>query len=1813
MLRNACSTWNWNKQTPNSLSHLFKGPESPQEEAQGLFRAGLLQHTKKDGSSMTMSIPEQHTPIPASVSLILDVVELIHQLAEEQREATPDEQNLLAHWMGWGPVAKAFDYTPEGYWAEVGARLRMLLGPDGTEAAAAATPHSFFTAPYLAEALWDIAMGLGFTGGKVLEPGCGSGAVLAGAPKALPLAFTGIEREPFSARVAQTRFPHANIINAPLEKTIVIDHSFDLVVGNVPFSSTHIYDRNAGGRELSLHNYFIWRALQALRPGGLAVLISSRFTLDAVRDTQRDMIAAYGTFLGAIRLPSRAHEAAKTDVVTDILVFQKKTPSLIWEGHSWFKQSTTAIPGIGVNEYFDDHMHQILGTPRVEKGRFGDGDLVVQAPEHREEALHALVASLVQEAEQHGAIYLPPVDRTVIGEHIVRLRDDGLKEGSYHVVDGQLIQIVDGDIQPVKKLVAELTALVHLRNAALNLLEAERDLDRADEDIEPLRQHLNTCYDAYVRTYGAVHRAKIIVGQEDPETGEKSISRRRPPAMYAFSHDPDYAIVLGLEEYDDETQQAHKAPIFRQRIHVRPSRKDRADSPAEALALCLDEYGTLDLERIGHLLAIAPEEVPALLGTLIYEHPHAGWQLASEYLSGNVRDKLDEARQAAERQPERYSRNVTALEAVIPEDLLPEEIKAILGAPWLPTKDIEQFCQDIFGLRPVVNHIPLTGAWQVSSPSGSLSSAAASSEWGTARVSAYHLVELGLNQKVPVVYDVLPDDSKVKNVEESIAAQDKLRVIQARFSEWVWEDTDRATRLAEVYNRTFNAVVPRSYDGSHLSFPGMSEQWQNSLYSWQKDFVWRMVSSPAALCGHPVGAGKTTTEIAGAMTLKRMGLTQKAAIIVPNHLLEQITSEAQRLYPGAHILMVSRDDLSKERRKLFAAKIATGNYDFVVMTHSGLSAIGVHPETETAYIEQRIAAYREALLKLDEEDKGTARRSIKQLETAIEKMRQRQEELLDKAHDDGVTFEQLGISYFIVDEFHLYKNLGLPTNIQGLQVKPSKRSTDLEMKLRWLEQQNAGRPFASGFTATPLSNSMVEAYVIAWYLNQDLLTEYGLRNVDAFASTFIEFQTRVEVSPNGASFRLHTRPARFVNVPEFLNLFTQFADLRGPEILSAKRPHKIERTITIEPSDEVQAYVDELVERSEEIQQGRPREIEGKLDNMLWITSSGRMAALDLSLVGRPQEHAPKLEAVAANMLEVFHRWQEEAAFLDGEFKSLQIGFCDLGTPNDEDGDQIYGKLKLLLLAGGIPSYGIRFIHEAKSDGAKAQLFQHCRNGQVAVLLGSTTKLGTGTNIQTRGVALHHIDAPWRPDEVEQREGRVQRPGNVYPQVEIFRYVQRRTFDAYSWQTLANKAVFFDQMRSGKIKGREMDELGDAALSFGQVKAAATGDILILEQADLNVTVAHLQRLRSAHLRSRKRDQQEATIARNTASDATKRADLFNLLATNAKAATLQGFVTSRGSILVDRSEAGEYIASRIQALLNREGGREGLGTWSGIRIDAQVRKLSNQYVVELLIGGGLGHDPIHLSASQEWITKGQRWRFAHAVHQLLATAEHKAEGELVAASKSLERAQEFEKHAQDPFPQEEDLHALLNRKKELDTYTSLAAAAKGNTEKMEEVAKLRAQLLKDTPMATEAEQQMALPVKLLPPARPAATHTPPTQTQEATIMGEAENAPTKPEGAFVTQQVIDSQSMPAPTKAPKTTITSKATLLFGNLEHIGLLQKRRSHQNETKPEKKCLSKKTAQVKKEPSQQQQMLWDEHTPLAVTEEMHTPPTSQLSLW
>jgi N12 class adenine-specific DNA methylase/SAM-dependent methyltransferase len=1671
---------------------------------------------------------------------IIELIEMVQQLKEVYRPVTQQEQDLIRQWPGWGAFAPAFEASPGEKWQAIGPQIRMLLGPEGYEAASAATPTSYFTAPYISKAIWHLAECLGFSRGAVLEPGCGTGQILSHAPASLDLQITGIEQEPFTATVAQLLLPHTHIITAPLQEVALTDDAFDLVVGNVPFADVPIYDRTLPFNDkLTLHNYCIYRALAALRPGGIAILVSTHYTLDATKPRARQHLAKLGLLLGAIRLPSYGHRWAKTAVITDILVFQRRYSDAedIWKGHEWTDLAELSIDGVKIatSTYYVNHPEQILGTVSLGRGMYRDNEVIIKAPDNLEAAFEEAIQRIVEDAAHHKSTYIPRIDPRQLDAQLVSMRGDGLKEGCFYLLkDVGLVEIVNGHPKAVTKQVEELSALVRIRDAALILLDAERDYTKTDEQLRPLRLELNRRYDAYVSKYGPIRRSTLSK-RIDKETGEERITRRLPTSMYLFRTDEHYPLVLGLEIYDDETQKAQKAVIFSQRVNYPAVYKDIADSPEEAIALSLDRYGTLHFPFIARITGQPEEAVAAYLGDLVYENPEEQrFEIAPTYLSGNVRRKLDIVRKALLSDP-KWQRNVEALEKVQPDPIPPEDIKVLLGAPWIPVKYLIQFCEETLRITPIIVRDKVSGSWDVSVPPGVNYSALVTSTWGTRRVNAFKLIEHLLNHKTTTVEDEIDEGKRRINSEETMLAQQKRQELQRRFGAWIWEDHVRTKELAALYNQLYNGVVPSRFNGDHLSFPGMDAFWQTHLYPWQRDFIARMINTRSALCAYPVGAGKTKIQVAGAMTLRRMQLISKAAILVPNHLLEQITAEAKQLYPGANILMISRDDLAQEKRRIFMARIATGDHDLVVMTHSAFQSIDVHPDTKRAYIEERIKEYKQVLYRMKQRDPDKAeQRQIKRIEKQIQRMRERFKEQLDIPHDTGITFEQLGISYLIVDEAHFFKNLGLPTNQEKLAVIPSQRAQDMLMKLRWLEHHNGKRPFASFFTATPISNSMIEAYVMLWYLNYPQLKEYELYNVDDFASMFIETEAKIEVTPNGAGFRMYERPSTFINLPEFMHLFASIADIRSPDILADKRPDRLEHTIAVEPTPEVVDYVNSLVERSERLQRGSPMMIGFKEDNMLWVTTDGRKAALWLGLHGMQEEYPAKLDAIASEMARVYHRWQENASYLPGPHKSLQIGFCDMGTPNQEKGDQVYGELRRLLVAKGIPVQGIRFIHEAgDSDAAKAVLFEKCRTGEVAVLLGSTAKLGTGTNIQTRCAAIHHCDAPWRPDEVEQREGRGQRPGNLYPVVEIFYYVQRRTFDAYSWQILSNKAKFFNQVRSSTDISREISYSDDSSLTYGQVKAAATGDILLLEHANVSLSVDAFSQLQASFQRARERDKQEASqyrsMARQMETVLQRYQEIERLI---AEYKGEHPFMTPHRLLLEKKEERREFIATEVLLAVNNSYSTHKIGSWRGVPIFMKVNlEASTPYVLAF-------HDPyrgIEASCFAPWLAKDNQWRFGWKIEQffekIATTMEESAED----IKSKLQKAQAFEEQAQAIFPQQQAWQAALARKQKLDHYIDCAANARGDDD-LKKLAGMRQHLLETMPKElAERPTPKKTATFVLPPRNPLA--------QEETISS------TRIE---VTETEAREQTIEEVVRTIKQSqVGSKATVSFGNLEHI--------------------------------------------------------------
>src|SRR6266511_1540676 len=875
--------------------------------------------------------------------------------------------------------------------------------------------------------------------------------------------------------------------------------------------------------------------------------------------------------------------------------------------------------------------------------------------------------------------------------------------------------------------------------------------------------------------------------------------------MGGFRDDPDYVTVLALELYDDDTRTASKAPIFQQRVNRRPQRPERARDAADAVALCLDEHGHLDVATIARLLAISPGQVPGALGDLAYLDPaEQRWVPADEYLSGDVREKLDLARAAAAREPARYADYVARLQAVQPTDLGPEQIRVKLGAPWVEARDIQAFLTETLGGQGVsVRHEPLTATWEVKVDSWTASSGAATAQWGTGRITAYELVQLACNGGAPVIYDQVEGPNghpvDVKNIPETMLAEAKLQALNERFATWLWEEPERTDRLVSVYNRRYNAVVLRRFD-----------------------------------------------------------LAAKPMIVCPNHLLEQTAQEGKRLFPGAKILMASSEDVDREHRKRFAARCAVGDWDAVVITHSAFTALAVHPDTEAAWLAEQIELYRQAAMALGEGEERSSR-TVKRIAKAADRLEARQRERLDHRTDDGVSFEQLGLDYLLVDEAHYFKRLGFPTRMEGFSAEGSKRATDLALKLWWLRRRNPGGRCGAFFTGTPVSNSLAELYVLLTYLMPDRLARLRIDSFDGFAGMFIEFRTQIEVDVSGASFRLHRRPARFANLPELRMLLGEVADIRTRQTLGLATPDPEFKTLVVPASAELQAFVATLVARADKIRGGG---VDRSTDNMLAICNDGRAAALALGLVGIHTDDAGKVGAVIEEVAAI---WRQTADSRypgrDGDPSplpgALQVVFCDLGTPNRKKGTQVYGKIRRGLIAAGIPADRIRWVHSAKTDAAKVALFADCRAGRVSVLLGSTDKLGVGTNIQDRCVALHDADAPYRPADLEQRHGRGLRPGNHNRRVRINRYVSQGSFDSYMWQMLERKAAFIAQILTGELTAREVEDIDPVALSYAEVKALATGQPLLLEAASVAAEIARLRNLAAGHTRAQRRIQDD--------------------------------------------------------------------------------------------------------------------------------------------------------------------------------------------------------------------------------------------------------------------------------------------------------------------------------------------------------------------
>ncbi|MFG1872122.1 DEAD/DEAH box helicase family protein [Micromonospora arborensis] len=1535
-------------------------------------------------------------------------VEALKVLAKMRRQArtvaTADEREVLAGWSGWGPLSPMFapkDQTWEGIAEEV----RALLPAEDVNLGMQGTYNAFYTPDDVASAMWGILHNLGFTGGSVLEPGCGGGVFIRTAPDTAEM--TGVERDPTAAAICAASNPNATVLVGKLQETRLVT-GYAAAIGNVPFADVKVFDPNAPASvRNALHNYFIWRAVSALAPGGIAVLLTSRHTMDATGESYREELGDVADFVGAIRLPNGGLGGG-TDIVADIVILRRKDATRTY-GQGW--REATYVPGLGyVNQWWQEEPGAVLGE--MTEGRTAQFGLTVGVKPRPSDPPVALgiavvAADLAEQARKRNLLWVGPEDVTALDD-VELTTPEGWHEGSYHIVGGKVVKVEGGRTVPVTRAGRELETLIGLRDLAVKLVESEADYTLTDAEIEPTRRACREAYQRYARQFGALNRGEIGAGKPD-EDGNATLVRRNP-RMGGFRSDPDAALVFALEVYDQDTNEAKPAPILTSRQNLPPVRPTRTDDPQQALAWCLDRLGgRVDLDYIAELLGgMGKATLIVELGDKVFCDPETReYQTAEEYLSGNVREKHRKAQTAAEADPA-FAPNVAALEKVLPKWLGPGEITANLGAPWIGPDDVKRFVEELLGYHADVKRIASTNSWEVESH-GSFS-VAATADWGTPSADAYKLIADALNGKTPIVYktvEVYDREVRRKDADASLLASEKQQRIRERFAEWVWEDPDRTDRLVTLYNEQYNSLAPRQFSGDHITVDGLAPWFKP--YRHQLEYVARALATPAALCGHPVGAGKTASMAMTAMKLRQTGLARKPLVVVPNHLIEQITREFRQLFPAARILSASSKTIA-ENRRAFAARCATGDWDIVVMTHSAFGPAGlpVAEQTERAYLHEQIADLERSIAEAcpDGELEGRMVKNTAKRKDALEE-RIRDLRHTARGRDKGVTFEQLGIDYLLIDEAHYYKNLAVPVRTDGFSVRPSKRATDLDMKLGWLSRRGSGR-YASLFTGTPVSNTMLELYVVLHYLMPEHLRNIGLGSADAWAAAFVQFVTSVDVTVDGGQFELRTRPALFFNAPELRMLVSQVADIRTAEQLGLKRPAADVQTVVVPPTTAQRQYTAELVERAQECR-SRGRNVEKGDDNMLAVCGDGRRMATDPVLVGLYDLEPGKLEAVAQHILEIWRRNPD----------SLQIGFCDLGTPNKDRGPQTYGRLRDLCVAGGMDRNRIKFIHDADSDTAKASMFADCRSGRVSLIMGSTDKLGVGTNIQDRVIAMHHVDAPYRPADVEQRDGRGLRPGNRYELVKVFRYVTERTFDAYMWQMLTRKIGFISQVTSGQLDRTVEDVTSDGVMSFAAVKASATGQPLLLEKAEIDAKVKKLRGLQRNHRSTVDRMKRDIPRMQERAGAKEREAEAWEAIAATA------------GELAEDD---GDRLAAMAESFSKFSAAN---GMFAGVRVSVSAWTTTGKQPERqplLLVNGGGGN--IELRAWKFW----KPARFAMELGKLLAQSHTAAQPLRADVARLRSEIASSEEMAARPFEQADELTAVLARLDQIEAALHAAA-----------------------------------------------------------------------------------------------------------------------------------------------------------------------------
>lgn len=1464
-------------------------------------------------------------------------------LEAENRPASSDEQQVLARWSSWGAIPHVFDEA-NADWSERREQLRALLTAPEYRAASLTTINAHYTDAAYVEAMWGALQDLGFDGGTVLEPGAGSGTFIGMAPASAQM--VGVELDPTTAAIARGLYPHAEVRTESFADSRFPRGHFDAAVGNVPFSDIALFDPqfNAGGH--AMHNHFIVKSLALTRPGGLVMVLTSSWTLDATNPAARREMNGMADLVGAVRLPSGAHRrAAGTEALTDLLVFRRRAEGEAKRDVTWETVSARDVDGhrIKVNTYFDAHPDHLLGEIQVGQGMYGDATVTVTptSPD-TPAALRAALSDIVTGARERGEVYTQPSVEAIEARQQRAAVQTALWDGTIVAGERDTFQVAHGGtLQPLpipKSQAAELRALLRMRDGARSLLDAEDATLDDTTDLDVQRAQLNRDYSSYVAAYGPINRFTLrptgryatltdeVTGAIvlDPATGkpalgEELFARVTPRVLSSFRTDPQSALVRALERFDEETQASAPAALLTQRVVVPRPVKQGAGTPSEAIALSLDDSGTVDLEFVAGLLGVDPREARTMMGDLVFEEPAGAGALihAPEYLSGDVRTKLELAEKAA-LDDERFQVNVDALRAVIPDPIGIDQIEARLGSVWISPEIHRDFLRDILRDNTVQVENPLPGTWTVK---GQRYGLRATNEWGTTRRPATDIVQAVMEQRrVEVTDEIEGADGgtrRVLNPVETTAAQEKADALQERFSQWVWEDPARASQLGEVYNRRFNSIRLRDYSqaGDYLTLPGLTATL--TLRPHQRAAVARMIAEPTVGLFHQVGAGKTLEMIVGASEMRRMGLISKPAVVVPNHMLEQFSREWLQAYPKARVLAASTNDLTGDKRRLFVARAAANEWDAIILTQSAFKKIGLSPDFEQRYIEREVDQLRATL----DAAKAEGGLSVKRIERKLLAVSERFKKSLAIDRDLGVSFQDTGIDYLIVDEMHMYKNLSTDSNIRDAAIDGSQQATDLHMKLEYLRERYGDRVVTVA-TATPLANSITEAYVMQRYLRPDLLQSAGITSFDGWAATFGSQITEMEMGPAGG-FRQKTRFARFQNVPEMLRMWHVFADVKTGEDLNLPVPEIARRdsdgkreveTVVLTPTPELEDYIAAIADRAEAV---ASRTVDAREDNMLLISTDGRKAALDLRLVDEniAQTGPVKLDAVAARILRHWEdsrdlEYRDEVSGATSPVRgALQLVFSDLGTPNDERWD-VYTELRAKLIQGGMPVDAVRFIHEAKDDKAKGRLFAAARSGHVAVLIGSTGKMGVGTNVQNRLIAMHHIDCPWRPADLEQRDGRGIRQGNQNAEVSLYRYVVERSFDAYSWQTVGRKATFIAQVMRGRLDTRELEDIGDTALSAAEAKALASGNPLVLEKATADATFQKLRRQETAYHRAQSAVQHTRSSAVQRMESCLRDAELLRVAAGRTTDTSGDAFRMQVGSTEYDsRADAGAAIA----------------------------------------------------------------------------------------------------------------------------------------------------------------------------------------------------------------------------------------------------------------------------------------------------------------